>query len=147
VKRYHTKRVVSLGVGFVFSCLLVSCGQSAPPPSPTATPLPTIAATATVTLTPPRPTATAVAAASTPTPAAVNVAPTQAAQLKTENFEFTVPVSEDDLGPIIPAILNLDGVTDAVGGGNGLQVTYDASKLSHKQIADIMAGYGFHVKE
>jgi copper chaperone CopZ len=76
----------------------------------------------------------------TPTPAA-------AAHLLTENFEFTVPVSEDDMDPIIPSIRNLDGVTDVQAGGNGLQVTYDPSKVSHRQIVDTVSGYGFHVKE
>ena len=152
MKRYHAKWVVSLAAGVVFALLVVSCGQASPPPAATAVPAaPTTAATAAQTLAAPSPAATAVPATPAPvpsaTPAPPSNTPTPAAKLQTDNFEFTVPVNEDDLDPIIPAIRNLSGVTDVQGGGNGLQVTYDPSRVSHKQIVDAIAGFGFHVKE
>jgi hypothetical protein len=58
-----------------------------------------------------------------------------------------VPVSEDDVDPVIPSIQNLKVVTAVQAGGSGWQVTYDPAKVSHKQIVDAIAGYGVHVKE
>jgi len=160
MKRYYTTGIVKLAAALMFCCLVVSCGQASPPtvatplaqPTILATRAPTLAApSATAAIVPATTTATSVPATPAPRPTATSVpaasTPSPAVKLQTDNFEFTVPVTEDDLGPIIAAFENLSGVTDVQGGGNGIQVTYDPQMVSHKQLVDLIAGYGFHVKE
>jgi copper chaperone CopZ len=156
---YGQRILVRACFGAVFLLVLVGCGQTPPPPAATPSPISTVVpleqptvtpvtaiATAIPTITPVIATAAAIPPAATATQVPPGPTPTLAAKLQTDNFEFTIPVSEDDLDPIIPAIHNLSGVTDVQAGGNGVQVTYDPTLVTHKQIVDTIEGFGFHVK-
>ncbi len=156
MKRFQSKLAIKVVCLAALTLLAAGCGQASPPASPAPSPAPTTAASPLPTVPAPSPTATAAAVTPTSIPAPATVAPTPAStggtptpevKLVTENFEFTVLVNEDDLDPILPAIRGLTGVTDVEEGGNSLQITYDPSQVSHKQIVDTIQGYGLHVKE
>lgn len=139
--------ILHLAFGIALTWLAVSCGQtslSTPtslPPSPFSVPSPS------ATLPVPGGTATQVPPVATSTRAGASVTATVPSRLQTETFQFSSPISEDEVEPIIQAIRNLRGVEDIRAGGQDLQVTYNPEQVSRKQIIAIIEGYGHHVKE
>ncbi len=56
-------------------------------------------------------------------------------------------MSVEDLNTLLLDIRALHGVSDAQGGVQDVQVTFDPSQISRQQIVDLITGRGYQVKE